>query len=279
MTSSADANGNQTADAYSYVGPGSTYGLLTQTTLPAVGLYVPGNTPTTSVITNRYDPTTHDLLETDKPEGGRTYDAYDGFHSPITTTMLASDQGNSFCPNAVVRAPGAPAVQPLGTCSYVQQWRASVNRYDSYGEHTSTIDGRGFVPSSLRTTSADGSVVPPTPQLDPVQAPLYTRGYAYTLKGDLQSESTPPITTTGPVTTTYGYDGDGNQTGVTSANGATTTTAYDHLGRQVSTTLPQVTLYNGSSATPTDSTAYDGDGNVIRSSNANGETTTSSYDP
>ncbi len=286
VTGSSDANGNQTTDAYSYVGPGSTYGLLTQTTLPAVGLYVPGNTPTTSIITNRYDPTTHDLLETDKPEGGVALYAYNAFHSPITTTMLASDQGNSFCPNAVVRAPGAPAVQPLGTCSYVQQWRASVNRYDPYGERTSTVDGRGFVPSSLRTTSADGSVVPPTPQLDPVQAPLYTRGYAYTLKGDLQSESTPPLTTTlngvttsGPVTTTYGYDGDGHQTGVTTANGATTTTAYDHLGRQVSTTLPRVTLYDGSTSTPTSSTAYDGDGNAVRTSNANGETTTSSYDP
>ncbi len=119
-----------------------------------------------------------------------------------------------------------------------------------------------------------------------MQAPLYTRGYAYILKGDLQSESTPPLTTTlngvttsGPVTTTYGYDGDGHQTGATSANGNTTTTAFDHLGRQTSTTLPQVTLYNGSSSTPTSSTGYDADGNVIRSTNANGETTTSSYDP
>jgi len=212
VTSSSDANGNQTAHTYQYVGPGGSVGLLTQTTLPAVGLYVPGNTPTTSLITNRYDPATHDLLETDKPEGGRTYYAYDGAHSPITTTTLASVQN----------------IQG----SYVQQWRASVTHYDPYGERTRTVDGRGVVPSSLRTTSTDGSIVPPTPQLDPVKAPLYTRGYAYTPKGDLQSESTPPITTTlnrvtttGPVTTTYGHDGDGNQTGVTSANGATTTWA------------------------------------------------------
>jgi len=246
-----DANGNTTTYAYQYAGPTGSIGLLTQTVRPAISLYVPGNTPTTSVITNRYDPTTYDLLETDKPEGGVTLYAYDAYHSPITTTMLASDQGNGFCPNAVVRSPGAPAVQPLGTCSYVQQWRASINRYDSYGERTSTVDGRGFVPSSLRTTSADGSVVPPTPQLDPVQAPLYTRTDSYTPQGDLHSESTPPITTTlngittsGPVTTTYGYDGDGNQTGVTSANGNTTTTAFDHLGRQVSTTQPPVALWS-----------------------------------
>ncbi len=286
VLTSTDANGNTTTYAYQYAGSSGSVGLLTQTVLPAVALYVPGNTPVTSTITNRYQTGTYNLLETDKPEGGVTLYAYDGGHSVVTTTMLASDQGNSFCHNSIVRPPGAPVVQPLGTCSYVQQWRASVNRYDQYGERTSTIDGRGFVPASLRTTSADGSVVPPTPQLDPVQAPLYTRTDAYTLKGDLQSESTPPltttlnsVTTTGPVTTTYGYDGDGNQTSVTSANGNTTTTAYDHLGRQVSTTLPRVTLYDGSSATPTSSTGYDADGNVIRSSNANGETTTSSYDP
>ncbi len=250
-TSSTDANGNTTTDAYQYVGPTGSIGLLTQTVRPAIGLYVPGNTPTMSVITNRYDPTTYNLLETDKPEGGVTLYAYDAFHSPITTTMLASDQGNAFCPNSIVRAPGAPGAQPLGTCSYVQQWRASVNHYDSYGERTSTVDGRGFVPSSLRTTSADGSVVPPTPQLDPVQAPLYTRAYTYTVQGDLQSESTPPISTTlngvtasGPVTTTYGYDGDGNGTGVTSANGNTSTTAYDHLGRSVATTQPPVALWS-----------------------------------
>ncbi len=286
VLTSTDANGNTTTYTYQYAGSSGSVGLLTQTVLPAVALYVPGNSPTTSIITNRYDPTTYNLLETDKPEGGVDLYAYDGGHSVVTTTMLASNQGNNFCPNSIIHAPGAPAVQPLGTCSYVQQWRASVNRYDQYGERTSTIDGRGVVPSSLRTTSATGSVVPPTPQLDPVQAPLYTRTYAYTLKGDLQSESTPPITTTlngvtttGPVTTTYGYDGDGNQTGVTSANGNTTTTSYDHLGRQVSITLPRVTLYDGSSATPTSSTSYDADGNAVRTSNANGETTTSSYDP
>jgi len=253
---------------------------------PAIGLHAPGTTPTTSTITNRDDPASYDPLETDKPEGGVARYAYDGTHSVVTSTLLASDQGNSFCPNAVVCSPGAQAVQPLGTCSYVQQWRASVNHYDQYGQRTSTIDGRGVVPSSLRTTSADGSVVPPTPQLDPVQAPLYTHTDAYTLKGDLQSESTPPLTTTlngvttsGPVTTQYGDDGDGHQTSATSANGNTTTTSYDHLGRQTSTTLPRVTLYDGSASTPTDSTAYDADGNVIRTSNANGETTTSSYDP
>jgi len=59
VTSSSDANGNTTTYAYNYVRPGGSVGLLTGTTRPAVGLYAPGTTPTTSTITNRYDPTTY----------------------------------------------------------------------------------------------------------------------------------------------------------------------------------------------------------------------------
>jgi len=268
-----DANGNTTTYAYQYAGPSGSIGLLTQTTRPAIGLYAPGTLPTASTVTNRYDPTTYDLLETDKPEGGITYYAYDGAHSPVTTTVFT---GYSGCPQAQTAATtGGVAPNGLPQCTYL--WRASVTRYDGYGERVSSIDGRG-----LNVTQDAAAVV----TLDPVKAPLYTRTDSYTPRGDLQSESAPPITTmlngvttSGPVTTTYGYDGDGNQTGVTSANGNTTTTAFDHLGRQTSTTLPRVTLYDGSSATPTSSTGYDADGNVIRSSNANGETTSSSYDP
>ena len=290
VTSSTDANGNQTSSTYQYVGTTGSIGLRTMTVLPAIGLYLPGNTPMTSTLTSRYDPTTYDLLESDKPEGGVALYAYDR-HKVITSTLLVSDQGNTFCPNAVAQASGVITPQLGGTCSYTQQWRASVNRYDAYGQRLSTVDGRGFTPASLTTTSANGSPVAPTPQLDPVQAPLYTSTSRYTPQGDLQSESTPPITTTlnitgtalitttGPVTTSYGYDGDGNGTGVTTANGYATTVTFDHLGRQTSTILPRVTLYDGSTSTPTDSTTYDGDGNVVQTRDANSAVTTSAYDP
>ncbi len=82
------------------------------------------------------------------------------------------------------------------------------------------------------------------------------------------------VTTTAPVTTTQGYDGDGNQTSVTSANGGATTSAYDHLGRQVQTTLPAVMLYTGATTTSVETTGYDGDG-----TDGNGALTMSSYDP
>ncbi len=79
---------------------------------------------------------------------------------------------------------------------------------------------------------------------------LATRHWGYDAQGDLTASSMAAITTTltgitstaTPVTTTYGYDLDGDQTRVTAANGAATTSAYDHLGRQTRTTRPAVTL-------------------------------------
>jgi len=126
----------------------------------------------------------------------------------------------------------------------------------------------------------------PTVTLDPTAASSYTARYGYDAQGDQTSVSTPPvtttlngITTTAPVTTTQGYDGDGNQTTTVSANGNTTTMAYDHLRRQVRTTLPSVTLYDNTPATPVEVIGYDGDGNTVASQDANGSLTTSSYDP
>jgi len=142
-------------------------------------------------------------------------------------------------------------------------------------------DGRGVtVPDTQDTTG-----ITPTAALNGA-ASQYTRTYGYDAQGDGTTESTPPIattlngiTTTAPVTTTEGYDGDGNRTSTLSANGNTTTDGYDHLGRQTSTTLPPVTLYDGSTTTPVERTGYDGDGNVVRTTDATGATTTSAYDP
>jgi len=142
-------------------------------------------------------------------------------------------------------------------------------------------DGRGVaVPD---TTDTGG--ITPTATLTDTQG-LDMRHDVYDTQGDQTAGGTPVIattlngtTTTAPVTTTQGYDGDGNQTAVTSANGNTTTYAYDHLGRQIRTTLPPVTLYDGTTTTPVETTGYDGDGDVAATTDATGATTTSSYDP
>ena len=48
-----------------------------------------------------------------------------------------------------------------------------------------------------------------------------------------------------PVTTSYGYDGDGDLTAMTSTNRAVTTHSVDHLGRLTRVTQPSVPLYDG----------------------------------
>jgi YD repeat-containing protein len=154
--------------------------------------------------------------------------------------------------------------------------RGSLTTYNSYGQVITVLDGRGV------QATADGVVSVLT-----ATAPLYTRHNSYDPQGDQVTESTPPITTTAvggqvlanlPVTTTYGYDGDGNRISLTSPNGYTTTYSYDHLGRLVQTTQYTVSLVSGSSA-PTQTQQYDGDGNVVRSVDGNGDVTLSAYDP
>jgi len=197
--------------------------------------------------------------------------------------------GHTSCPNTLGRPATrrAAAVRTASTyCSYTQSWRSALNEYDGRAQLVSRTDGRGFVPSSLRTTSRDPSLVPPAPQLDPTQAPLYTTSYMYTARGDLQSVTSPPITTSlngttsnAPVTTRYGEDADGNVTTVTSPNGHATTTTYDPLGRPLITTGPAVPLSQGRPASPSVTRGYDGDGNVTSATDALNESITRGYDP
>ncbi len=174
-----------------------------------------------------------------------------------------------------------PIVRPKvvgSTTTY--HWRSAMTGYDAYGDQTSSIDGRGVnVPDT--TTSATAPSISPNGQ-----AATYTSQWTYTTAGDVHTSVTPPTTTTlngntntAPVTPTFGYDGDGNQTSVLDGNGNTTATSYDHLGRVTSTTLPQVTLYTGGNATPTSAVTHDGDGNAVSTTDGAGGTSTASYDP
>jgi len=255
-----DANGTQTTNAYQYVGPNGysgasgisgTVGQVVEEDQPAIQPYVPGNGLTvTPTITHTYDPTTHDLIATKLPEGGLTTYTYDGHHSVVGTAEQTTCAG----------------------CATT--WQGTIDSYDAYGERTSTTDGRGV-------SVTNGAVAPNG------QASAYTSHMGYDAQGDLTSASTPPITTTlngvtttaSAVTTSDTYDGDGNRQTMVSANGNTTTYGYDHLGRQTTTTLPLITLYNNTSVQPVQTTGYDADGNVVRTTTGNGDTTTSSYDP
>jgi len=248
VTSRTDANGNQTLSDYQYVGPNGATGLVTETVAPSIQPYCPLNTTTAHPTTRYTYDSANNLIETVRPEGGATLYGYNAAHGVVTTTEELTASG---------------------------QWRGTINSYDPYGELTTVTDGRGVSVSGSGVASLTS------------QASLYTRHLGYDSMGDQTSASTPPITTTlngvttttSAVTTSDTYDLDGNQLTAVSANGATTTTGYDHLGRQITTTDPAVKLYDGTTTTPVETTQYDAEGNVVRTTDALGAVTTSSYDP
>ncbi len=273
VISGTDALGNTTLYTYTYAGPTGSVGLLTQEQQPAISANTLDNGLTPVTTTYAYDPVTYDRLREDKPNGGEIYYTYDGHHAIATTVELT---GYSSCTNALV---SRAAITPNGVCQRTPLYRGSVTQYDHYGEVTGTTDGRG-----VDITATTGQT--PTASLDPQLGPLYTSHSAYDAQGDQTASGTPPITTTlpsgqpqpaTPVTTTTGYDGDGNPITTTSANGNTSMTGYDHLGRVIQTIDPRVPLWDGSSASPTTFTRYDG--NTIYTQDPNGAVTTSSYDP
>jgi len=253
IVSSTDANGNVTTNAYSYVGPNGSTGLVTQTVQPRIQAYSPLNMSMDPVVTTHtYDPATHDLIQTTKPEGGIERYGYDGHHALMATTVLLNAGAST--------------------------WRGSITTYDPYGESITTVDGRGVSVDGTGNATLNSS------------AALYTRRLGYDAQGNQTSAATAPITTTlpsgtiqvgVPVTTTYGYDADGNQTLVLAANGNgnMTTSTYNHLGRLVQAGDSSVTLYSAVVVTPTQVLSYDGDGNLVRQVDGNGNVRTSSYDP
>jgi len=260
VISTTDALGNMTLYTYTYAGPTGGVGLLTQERQPAIrnGTFTGATTP---VVTGyQYDPTTHDRVETDRPNGGVVRDTYNGHHSVTVET------------------------ERLGLCQpscQTYQRRGTLTQYDAYGELVRTTDGRGV------GATGDGVAT-----LDATTGISYTSAYTYAPQGDQSAASTPPLTTTvngtlhtnTPVTTATTYDGDGNAITSTSANGNTTTSSYDPLGRLVQTTDPVVPLWDNTTAAPKTTTTYDGDGNVVRTAQAidasgSPAATTSSYDP
>jgi len=261
VLTTTDANNHTTTNNYAYVGPTGSIGLLTKTVQPVIQPDSPIDAPAAPTTQYSYDPTTHDRTQTQTPNGGTTLYTYDAHHGLIAT-MQAVDN-----PNGDIT---------------LTNWRGTITQYDQYGERVSSTDGRGVI---VTPNPTEINSLPTGVQLGP-NAASYTNSYSYTPQGDLSQERTPPIVTTlgttsstASVTTSYMSDGDGNQIGATSANGNTTTTAYDRLGRTVQTTLPMVTLWDGTAVAPSSATGYDGEGNATRQVDANGAVTLSSYDP
>jgi RHS repeat-associated protein len=169
---------------------------------------------------------------------------------------------------------------------------ATTNGYNSAGELTSqavqvggtadtttwTYDTLGQV---LGMTSPDGNAAGAT-------AANYTTNYSYDQAGDLAVTTGPPVSTESytaqtPVSTravtVYGYDTFGDQTQVKDPNDNLTTMGYDGDGRVASVSQPSYTPPGSSTPiTATTGYAYDGNGNLIKATDPEGNTTSYGYD-
>jgi YD repeat-containing protein len=113
----------------------------------------------------------------------------------------------------------------------------------------------------------------------------YTTTMAYDPAGDVQTITEPSVQVSAngsapaaaqPVMA-YGYDTFGDRAQVRDPLGNVTSNGYDGDGRQTSRHEPSYTPPGGSAINPVTTTTYDGNGNVLTTTNADG-TTTSAYD-
>jgi len=281
VTSRTDNNRHTTTYAYQYVGSYGSTGLVTETVRPPIRAYTTTNS-LSPVVTDYYYDAMHELTGTVSPEGGMTLYGYGGHYGLITTTQTLAPIAGAGCGQSAAAALArvhvasglvlSPASGACGSGGY--RWRGRIVQRDPSGEVTGVVDGNGVDVSAAGVATLDSAAI------------SHTATYTYTPAGDLAVANTPPIVTvqggvtaTAPTATTYGYDADGNRTATLSPNGNLTSYTYDHLGRLTETTLPPVTLWDGSTTAATETVGYDGDGNVAVTTDGAGDATRYSYDP
>ncbi|MFG2149532.1 LamG-like jellyroll fold domain-containing protein [Streptomyces sp. NPDC048696] len=308
-TSMTDANGNTTG--YSYDEAGN----LAVTTAPAVQVETAGGTPVTQrpVTTSGFN-TFGEAVEEVDPNGNQTTTVYDANGNKVSQTLPAYTPAGS---TASVTAPSVwtydsdgnqlTATTPGGqSTSYLYDQLGEVaqvtepdgttlhSTYDTNGERLSQTDGTGATTQATydylgrQLTSTRLERYPSTRTLTTTNSYAVTAGNPY--GANLASTTTP-----GGVTTTYGYDRASELTSVTDASGNTTAYTYDFMGHRQKTVLPDNTWSQtdyDASGNPTRTTqydaagtqlrqyneVYDGVGNVVASTDANGNTRHFTYD-
>ena len=166
---------------------------------------------------------------------------------------------------------------------------ATTYGYDRNGELTSTTDPNGI--QRLSTYDDLGRRITDTTVERQPQVTYFTTGYKYDDAGNQTEVKTPadgitkttynkagePLVVTDPTgrTTTTEYDIVGREAGVTDPAGIVTRTAYDLLGNATLTTQ-----LSGSPLTERRRTqrSYDPNGNLLRTTSAEGRIQTSAYD-
>lgn len=187
------------------------------------GVYQPGSSSAS------YSKTTYELYEGNSVTLNGTNDSCSAT-PPSPSLPCATVNADGVVTQLAYNAAGdlASSLTPDGNGS---EMATTTYGYDGDGERTST-------------TSPDGNVAG-------ANAADYTTTTTYNADGEITSKteaggSGPDVT---PRTTSYGYDGDGNQTSVTDARGYATTTAYNADDEATLVTDPDgnatLTCYDG----------------------------------
>jgi RHS repeat-associated protein len=173
-------------------------------------------------------------------------------------------QGNSITLNGNTISCNASPPSPSLPCAMINpNGVATQLAYNAGGDlkSSSTPDGNGSeLAKTTYTNDADGeqtSITSPDGNLSGANAGNYTTVTVYNADREKTSvtQAGGAGATATPRTTTYGYDGDGNQTTVQDARGYTTTTAFNADDQQALVTDP-----DGNATL----TCYDGAGNVTQ---------------
>jgi RHS repeat-associated protein len=243
-TSEADPAGGVWHWTYSATGQQASQtdpnGNVTSYTYDTAGNQISKTDPMRRVTTYTYDSSGNQLTQTD-PMGRTTTDTYDSLGRLLTET------------------------DPLG--------RETVNTYDSVG-NLATVTTAAGTPQAATTTNTYDAANRLLKTTDPLGRVTTN---AYDAAGSLVSTTDPA----GDVTS-YTYDLAGRKVGVTRPNGNVTgadpslftmTYSFDPAGHQIGTSQPL-----GGGATAVTSVAYDADGRVMVSTDADGNVTHNAYD-
>jgi RHS repeat-associated protein len=308
-TSMTDPDGNVTGYVYDEAGQ------LAVTTGPAVNAETGGGTPVLvhPVTSTGYD-TFGEPAETEDPDGNVTTTAYDADGNPVSKTLPSYTPPGSSAPITATSLTKydnlgqvTAATDPLGnktSYTYDQLGDVATVTAPDGGVTQYTYDTNG---DQLSDTGPTGAVTEAT--YDDLGRPLtstvlerYPTASTLTTTNSYAASAADPggawlasSTTPDGVATSYAYDNLGEVTAVTDGAGNKTSYSYDFLGRQTETVNADGTattagydqlgdlvassqLDAAGNVLASQSATYDGDGDMLSSTDARGDTTTFSYD-